>query len=278
MAVVFLCDFFLEDILGGGEICNEVVIQKLSKDRIVIKKKCSQCTVEFLDSHVYDLIVVGNFSMLSEDCKNFMMKYSRYVIYEHDYKFVRNRNPAAYHEFLVPKDQLVNISFFKAAEEVICQSTFQKNIFMMNFDRLIVSSLGTNFWFDEHYDLMLQLSAKEKLNKYCILNSGIDHKNTKGAIEFCKKNGFSFDLIEDRNYESFLKKLGSYSHFVFMPKTPETFSRTCAEARMMNVNVITNELVGFQGETWQKGLKGEKLITVMKVRNEAALEYFERLA
>ena len=80
-----------------------------------------------------------------------------------------------------------------------------------------------------------------------------------------------YKLIKDNIYLSFLEKIGSYSSFMFLPKTPETFSRTCAEARMMNVQVIGNNNIGCLREDWFKEHKGKDLVNYLKNSNKTAI-------
>ena len=80
-----------------------------------------------------------------------------------------------------------------------------------------------------------------------------------------------YGLISDSNYYSFLKKLGVNKKFIFLPKTPETLSRICVEARMMNMSVIVNGLVGASKEEWY-ALKGEELIDYMIQKREKIVE------
>jgi len=61
--------------------------------------------------------------------------------------------------------------------------------------------------------------------------------------------------------------LGGNKALVFFPKTPETLSRIVVEARMMDMRVITNKLVGASREDWFK-LRGEELIEVMEAKRQ----------
>ena len=80
-------------------------------------------------------------------------------------------------------------------------------------------------------------------------------------------------------YRDFLKKLSANEKFVFLPKTPETLSRVVIEARMMNVSVVTNNLVGASKEPWFE-LKGKNLIEHIKTMRTSipkkVLEVFEK--
>jgi len=278
MKIIFLCDFFLDDILGGGEICNECVIENFKKkDKEVVKLKTKNTDIKTIANYKDTFFIIGNFTFLSKETIDYITNNINYCIYEHDYKFAINRNPAKYVNFLLPKNEIIYYDFYKNAKKIICQTDFQKEIFEKNLNFSNIISLGTNFWLDSHYDIFEKLSNISKNNKTAIIDYAIEHKNTAGSIAFCKKNNLFFELIKDYNYENFLKKLGTYSNFVFLPQTPETFSRTVLEARMMNVNVYSNSLIGCTKEPWYKEYKGKDLISFTKEKNKQAYKFFEDL-
>ena len=99
------------------------------------------------------------------------------------------------------------------------------------------------------------------------MKSNIGHKNTYEAIKFCQAKNLDYELIEDKNYHNFLRKLGSNEKFVFFPKTPETLSRVVVEARMMGCSTITNNLIGATKETWFES-KGPELIEIIRKKRE----------
>lgn len=276
--VVFLCDLFLEDFLGGGEICNECVIQNfINKNYHVEKIYTNKTNSKILANYKDCFFVVGNFVFLENETIEYIKNNLNYVIYEHDYKFLKNRNPAKFINFEAPNEQIIFYDFYKNAKKIICQSKFQKSILEKNLKLDNIISLGTNFWLDSQYKIFEETADKEKIKKCAIADYNIPHKNTAGAIQFCLKNNLEYDLIKDSNYENFLKKLGSYGSFVFLPQTPETFSRTILEARMMNVETYTNGLIGCKKEDWFALYKGKDLIEFTKQKNQEAYKIFEEL-
>ncbi len=277
MKIIFLADYFLEDILGGGEICNECVIKHLKNDNEVLKIKTQNINLKLISDYRDYFFIIGNFVFLNKEVLNFIKENCNYVIYEHDYKFLKNRNPARYINFIAPQEEIIFYEFYKNAKKIICQTDFQKNIVEKNLKIDNVISLGTNFWLDSHYKLLEEYSNIDKNNKYAVVAYQIEHKNTIGAIEYCKKNNLEFNLIQDQNYESFLKKMGVNKGLVFLPKTPETFSRTVLEARMMNIEVRSNNLIGCTKESWFHDYKGIDLIKYTKNKNKQAYKIFEEL-
>ena len=207
------------------------------------------------------IYVISNFINLNENVKNKLAEY-KYIIYEHDHKYIKNRNPASFVDFKAPNAMLVNIDFYKNAKAVLCQSEFHLNIVHKNtrLDNLI--NLSGNVWSTESLEFMRNISSIEKQNRTSILKSNIGHKNTSGAINYCISKNEQYDLISDKDYYSFLSKMGKNRKFVFFPKTPETRSRICVEARMMNMSVAVNSLIRASKEKWY-ALKGEELINHM---------------
>jgi hypothetical protein len=260
MRINFIADMFLEHILGGGELNNHELINLLREKENKVTTTLSHLAGDnWIKNN--DNFIISNFTNLSESCKTLLLE-KKYVIYEHDHKYIRSRNPGLYKDFIAPKEELVNIEFYKAATAVLCQSEFHKNVIHMNtgLDNLI--NLSGNLWSIESLEYMRNISNIDKSGKHCILDSHIEHKNTRDAIRYCAAKEYDYVLISDKDYYSFLKKLGSNKCFVFLPKTPETLSRVAVEARMMNVSVITNNRVGAAKEKWFK-LKGSELIDKM---------------
>jgi len=264
---VFIADFFADQVLGGGEINNEELVSIL-KD-IGHEVKCINSrfvSPSFLEEHSACNFIIANFVQLSEESKKALLK-KKYIIYEHDHKYLIDRNPALFDNFLAPKEAIVNYEFYKSAKAILCQSNFHKSIVERNLNLENTISIGGNLWSEESLRLMEEVSKNDKKKSCSIMNSNIGHKNTSEAIIFCQVKNFDYELIEDKNYHNFLKKLGSNERFVFFPKTPETLSRVVVEARMMGCSTITNNLIGATKEPWFE-LKGLALIGIIRKKRE----------
>lgn len=267
MRFVFIADFFADQVLGGGEINNEELVSIL-KD-IGHEVKCINSrfvSPSFLEEHSACNFIIANFVQLSEESKKALLK-KKYIIYEHDHKYLIDRNPALFDNFLAPKEAIVNYEFYKSAKAILCQSNFHKSIVERNLNLENTISIGGNLWSEESLRLMEEVSKNDKKKSCSIMNSNIGHKNTSEAIIFCQVKNFDYELIEDKNYHNFLKKLGSNERFVFFPKTPETLSRVVVEARMMGCSTITNNLIGATKEPWFE-LKGLALIGIIRKKRE----------
>tara|TARA_R100000234_G_scaffold82065_1_gene51733 strand:+ start:355 stop:1200 length:846 start_codon:yes stop_codon:yes gene_type:complete len=262
--VIFIADFFADEVPGGGELNNQQLIQILQKRGVdVLEIKSQNVSPQFLqEQNKNTKFIIANFIGLTEENKSLLKLEKEYIIYEHDHKYVKTRNPADYKDFIAPKDQIINFEFYKNSKAILCQSDFHANIVRANLNLDNIKSVGGNLWSHDILDFMYKISLNKKQATCAIMSSDNWHKNTPDAIKLCKIKGWKYDLIPRSDYQHFLTRLGKSKKFVFLPKTPETLSRIVVEARMMGLSVVTNNLVGATKEDWFK-LKGIDLIDIM---------------
>ena len=262
---IFVADFFANEVPGGGELNNQELVEILrERGSHVLEVKSGRLTPEFISECSKEVkFIVANFVMLSEESKKMLENDREYIIYEHDHKYVRSRNPADYNNFIAPKSEIINFSFYKNAKAVLCQSRFHADIVKSNLNLDNIISLGGNLWSEDSLETMLNMSKVDKNPTCAIMNSSNWHKNTSDAIRLCEAKQWEYDIIPTCGYMEFLLRLGESEKFVFLPKTPETLSRIVVEARMMGLSVVTNNLVGATGEEWFS-LKGEDLVEVIR--------------
>ena len=147
MKLVFIADVFAHQLIGGGELNNKEFIDIcIANNQDVTMINSHLVTLEDLKSNKNSNFVVGNFINLSESWRKYIIENTKYIIYEHDHKYLRNRNPALYKDFKAPKKEIVNFDFYKNAMAVLCQSLFHKNIVVSNLNIENVVSLGGNIW------------------------------------------------------------------------------------------------------------------------------------
>ena len=109
--VVFIADFFAHQVQGGAEIRDQVLIEELrSRDIKVATFNSSEFTEKhfnFYNQHGY-YYIISNFVNLS---LNIMSKFKtlsdRYIIIEHDHKYLSTRNPADFRNFVAPKQFVI---------------------------------------------------------------------------------------------------------------------------------------------------------------------------
>ena len=268
--VLYISDLLLEDLVGGGELNDHELCKELLKSGYKLKKLRSH-EVKQSDLKTDTFCIISNFVNLDNNVKNYIQNNCKYIIYEHDHKYLKSRNPALYNNYKAPKEQIINQEFYKKAKLVFCQSSFHESIIKKNLNIKNLFNVSGNLWSIDSLKIMEILASKEKSNKYSVLNSRIDHKNTRDTAFYCDRKKYDYTLISSKNYEEFLSMLSNNNKFIFLPKTPETLSRVVVEARMMNIQVITNKRVGASHEPWFDK-KGQELIDLMIFKRKVIVE------
>ena len=262
---------------GGAESNNNEIIKILNASGI----KCDFLkTYDFNNTFNsitnYDLYIVSNFYFISEEAKNFLYT-KKYIITEHDYKFVRERNPCFFPNLTVPPDRIIHTDFYKNAKFVLVQSNFQKEVFGKSIKLDNIINFSGNLWSDDTLDLILSLSKTPKNGKAAIL--GEDDYGIKGrdvSIEFCKKVHLKYELLPKTDHHSFLKNLSRYSTYVFFPRSPETLSRVCIESRLMGLSVITTDYTAVVHESFFD-YESDKMIEYIKNKPKEILKIIQSL-
>ena len=264
--ILFIADFFVDQVSGGGELNNDVLMDNLYKRGYSIRRINSH-QVCHLDLMHNKKIIVSNFINLSEQNRKDLQGRD-YIIYEHDHKYLPNRNPNVYPNYQAPREHIINREFYANASAVLCQSTFHAEIAKKNLELDNIISLGGNMWSEDHFALLEQICKDpQREARHAIMQSSTLHKNTREAMQYCEALELEYMLIPPSEPSTFLKKLGSCSTLVFFPKTPETLSRIVVEARMMGMGTKTTNNVGAIHEDWFSK-KGLDLIEEMRYKQE----------
>ena len=262
MKIIFVADFFADQVLGGGELNNEELIAILRNDEYEVGKVNSHLlTADIIRENKDAKFIIANFANLDPNVISEFYDL-HYIIYEHDHKYLSTRNPGVFPDFKAPPEHVVNLEFYQNAKAVLCQSKFHTEIAHMNTGLENLVNLGGNIWEINTLEFLKTMANTEKQDSYAIMDSTISHKNTGAAIKYCKHKGYDYNLISSQVYETFLMMMSKNKSLVFIPQTPETLSRVIVEARMMNMGVITNKMIGAASEPWY-ALKGHELIGVM---------------
>jgi len=218
--ILFVADFFTDQVVGGGELSNESLIRRLCDRGYNVRHVNSHCVCrdDLLQSNG---IIVSNFVNLSEANKKLLIG-TNYIIYEHDHKYLKSRDPSVYPNYLVPSGMIINKQFYANAAAVLCQSAFHAEIVKNNLELDNVISLGGNLWSDEHFLLLEQVCREVEKKPTCaVMQSNTPHKNTHKAIQYCEALDLDYALIPPSDPATFLRELGSHSTLIFFPKTPE---------------------------------------------------------
>jgi len=277
--IIFVADFYKEQFLGGAELNDDVLLQKLEERGHTIEKKvCAEITPAYLSSlEKKTQIIVGNFVTLSEEAKSYMIDNVDYVIYEHDHKYDKKRDPSRFTNFKIPENEVINRDFYRNAKKVVVLTKLAKEVMEKNLGLENIVSIGTSMFSDESLDHMKSLQQTKKEYEHVVVRNKNIMKGTQQALDWCSRNNIEPTLISSSDYKEFLSLLAKSKTLVFVPLLLETFCRLIAEAKALNCKVITKEkIVGFASEESFK-MSGEELIEELRTRTNKAVDLFETI-
>lgn len=271
MRYLIVADFWADDFAGGAgkhsggaELSDEILYDVLSERGAEVKKvRSADITHDFIDQEPNSVFILSNFFKIHPFLLE-RIETLKYILYCHDYKFIGHMQPQRYEGFIVPKEELINVSLFRNASAVICQSGLQQKIHIDNLGINNTINFSGNLWSTEILDLLEELIGAEKKDSTCsVVKSPYHEKGVVESIKFCIDNHFDYDLIGHKDYKTFLRQIALNKGLVFLNKLPETCGRIVVEAKMMNVHVHTTDLLGAYHEPWFN-LMGKELIEVMR--------------
>ena len=274
--IVFISDFFIDQIAGGAEIVDHILINFLQEDGFdVVKFRNAELT----DKHIklyracgYHFIV-SNFTLMSDPASDELVKEPRsYSIMEHDHKYVKTRNPAVYKDYKVPSSDIVNREIYINAKYIFAQSKIQAECIRKNLNIKHVINLGMSLWSDEQLQVIENNLHNEKQADASVLNSTNPTKNTHATVQYCKEKDIPYTLIGTPDYATFIKQLASHQKHVFLPLVLESFNRVLIEARMLNCKILTTKLNGCISEDWFEKYQGKELIEFVRSQRTRVYE------
>jgi glycosyltransferase involved in cell wall biosynthesis len=264
--IVFISDYFLKEVRGGAEFCNDALIGLLKNQYTVNPIKSSLVTPALISENTDSFFIVANFFQLSEESKTALSS-CRYAIFEHDHKYIQSNNPVLWANFVAPESQIINKEFFRNAVTTICQSKMhaqilQKNLFLNN-----VTTFGGNIWTDQQLITLKKNMNTEKVHDHAVLRSNNKNKGMPAAVEFCRQNNLQFHFLEEQPFESFVQSLAKFKTLIFFPQWFESYSRLAIEAKILGCKIITNGLLGAASEDYFSQ-SGEELFATIKQNNK----------
>jgi len=270
--IVFIADFFVDEISGGAEICDNILINLLRDDGFhVVKFKNADLTdkhIKLYRSCGYHFII-SNFTLMSDPVSTELVNCpNSYSIMEHDHKYIKTRDPAVYKDYRAPFQDIVNREIFTNAKNIFAQSKIQAECIRKNLNINNVVNLGMSLWTDEQLEIIENNITNTKQEGASVINSQNPTKNTATTISYCQEKGIPHTLIGSSDYSEFIKQLSSYQSYVFIPRVLESFNRVLLEARMLGCKAITTNLNGCISEEWFKQYKGKELIEFVREQRQ----------
>ena len=274
--IVFVSDFFVNEVAGGAELCNDALIKLLETKFEVIRIKSQFLTEKVVFENKKKKFIIANFFNMSEVVKSLLEKDCDYIILEHDHKYVKTNNPSLFKNFLAPESNIINKKFYAGASAICCQSKIHSQVLQKNLMLSNIVNLGGNLWTDEQLTILRENMGSPKTIEYGVLESNNKNKGFPAALDYCKKNKLNFEVIPHQSYVDFIKNISKVKNLVFFPQWLETFNRLSIEARILGCNLITNGLIGAASEDYFK-LKNDEMLTFIEENNVSLINTWVNL-
>lgn len=257
--VIFVSDFFIEDLLGGAELTSEALISKIPKDLKLQKIRAKDININTLKQGKEMIWIFGNYSTLDTDLYPYVQENLNYVIIEYDYKYCDYRCPAK-HEVIthfpcdchLRKKNLVK-DFMLESQGIFYMSEKQKWFYNARFPTLksinqyILHSVFDNKTIEKIKNLRNQHIKKNENYVYLQSNSWV--KGSKNAIEYAKIHNLNLVKIENMLYDDVLYLLSISKGLIYLPSGQDTCPRLVLEAHMLRCEIISNNFVQHEGES-----------------------------
>lgn len=99
---IYLSDLLLQDIVGGGELsdhelCHQIELLGYDVDKI----RCKDFKITNINTDSF--YIISNFVSLDPHVLSVLQNNCNYIIYEHDHKYIKSRNPALYINYEAPE-------------------------------------------------------------------------------------------------------------------------------------------------------------------------------
>ena len=270
----YISDFFVDEMLGGAEKADQVIISSLQeKYRVTkIRSKNFDANEEYENS----MFVISNFSHLSREAKRIIQK-NRYIIIEHDHKYIKARNPTYYKNNIVPAEELINLSFYRNAEYVFCQSKAHAECIRDNLLLDNICFFGMSFWSEKDLDIISIASLNEKNKEAVILGHDNPLKGTYESNKFCEKNNIKSKILPGKqDFVYFINSMSNHESIVYLPKLMESFCRVVTEARMLGLKIYANKNVSCITEDWFSKYKEKELVDFVRQKTKDNLKSLKR--
>ncbi len=258
--IIFVSDYFVDDILGGAELTSEALIE--SSPFNVYKLQSKDVTPELLKSGLNKHWIFGNYAHMDLNLIPSIVANLSYSIIEYDYKYCTYRSPQKHinventdcdcHDSMHGK---MISAFMYGAKSLWWMSEAQQNVYLEHFpflsekDGTVLSSVFSEKFFTAiHY---LNESNKDVERKgWIVLGSTSWVKGTDDAIQHCINNDLDYELIQNLEYGDVLEKLSKAKGLVFLPAGADTCPRLVIEAKLLGCKLVLNENVQHKDELW----------------------------
>jgi hypothetical protein len=275
---VFVNDFFASDLFGGAELTSEALIASIGENE-VFRIRSQNITENFILENLDKVFIFGNFTMINGKLLPLISMVSKYIVIEYDYKFCKQRNVEKHkadekkecdcHTQGIGK---VIEDFYQNAKCIFWMSELQKKYYTDRFPSLnkVQSIVLSSVFTKETIENLLELRSNRRVefDKYVVLDSSSWVKGKETTIKYCKNNNIDFEVIGNLKPEDFLTEISKYKGIVYMPNGADTCPRMIIEAKILGLEIITNDLVQHANEEWFSTDNIDSIIEYLQNRPE----------
>lgn len=257
--IVFVSDFFSEELTGGAELTSEALIT--SSPYNVYKLHSSDVTLELLRDGKDKYWIFGNFTKINSKLIPSIVANMKYSIIEYDFKFCKFRSPERHqvvenvqcdcHQQMNGK---IISAFFYGANCIWWMSERQMGIYHERFPFLV----------DRQNIVLSSVFSKETLAKIKLLReNNTDEKHGCAVLDspswikaandaklWCKSNNKQVNLIWNKTYDECLATLSASEELVYLPSGSDTCPRFVIEAKLLGCKLHLNDNVLHKDEEW----------------------------
>lgn len=266
--VIFVADFFAEDLIGGAELTSEAII-KVSPYKL-FKLHSHSLTQNMLKQHQNKIWIFGNYTMIQPHLLLQLMQMNiQYYFFEYDFKpcvmrstlkhEMQSGKPCDCHEQSYGK---FHATFMTGARVLYWCSDKQRdkfyNIYPEFKGRTRDFTQGSTFY--PETILNIRKIRERKIsgelvpeNYWSILGSDSWIKGTEDAIKYCTENNMPYKILQGLSNDQFLEELAKSKGLVFFARDVDVGSRISVECKLLGGELIINDNVLVKFEPWFNG-------------------------
>ena len=254
--VVFVSDFFVDEIIGGAELTTQALVESCPFPYVRIKAK--DVTIETLQKYQDHYWIFGNFSNLNYNLIPTMVGNIRYSVLEYDYKFCKYRSIERHLEeggeecdcHTQTLGKLIS-AFYFGSDQMFWMSSAQEQRYIDRFPFLEDKGRVLGSVFDKNDLRRLEfLRDGPKTTAWLVQKSDSWIKGTEDAIEWCEKTEKEYEVFEKLSRIDILNKFYNAKGFCFLPRGGDTCPRVVIEAKILGCELKLNENVQHANEAW----------------------------
>lgn len=256
--VIFVADFFAEELIGGAELTSEALIAKCNKPYFKLHShSLTQAMVNKNKDKTWILLnwkgadIQAIFTLFQNQCNVYFVEY--------DYKYCQFRS-SHLHKLQTGKEcdchtnqhgKLI-ATLYKAAKHVFFMSEKQKQEYERLFPEYVFkASVLSSIWNEKDIQTLMHIRKNRVSNgKWAILKGGSWIKNQAATEAYAKSKGLPYELVGGLPYQDFINELGKYEGLIFHPAGFDTCPRLVIEAKLMGLKLDLNDNVQHKDEAW----------------------------